>query len=130
MPAPTVTVDALASSLITSSKAFRDSRLCVLSAILLKQCRLPSTFKLLSRLTYSCACCTEFAEYKRSVLYSRLPAQFFKRSAPAQLSIGNTTWLEATAASNLTKVLLSMIAALCLSSVLIGQKMQLRPCLR
>jgi len=64
------------SNATTSSIDFKDRKLCVLSAILLKaMTRSLSTFSLLCFLTYIIrTCSSELAEYKRSVLYSRLPA--------------------------------------------------------
>ena len=59
----------------------------LLSAMLLKQWRVPSTFSWLCFFTKSRARSNELAEYKLSVLYSRLPAQFFNLSA-AILSSG------------------------------------------
>src|SRR6266446_6869852 len=47
MPAWTVTVCASGSSTTTSSIDFKNRKLCVLSAMLLKQWRVPSTFSLL-----------------------------------------------------------------------------------
>ena len=51
MPALTVTVRAFESSATTSSIDFKERKSSVLSAMLLKQCRVPSTFNLLCFLT-------------------------------------------------------------------------------
>src|SRR5713101_8551078 len=80
MPASTVTVCACGSSAITLSIDLRERRLYLLSAMLLKQWRVPSTFNRLCFFTKSRACSSELAEYRLSVLYSRLPAQFFNLS--------------------------------------------------
>src|SRR6267378_3277350 len=88
MPAATVTVRASGSSATTWSIGFKESRLWVLSAMLLKQWRVPRTLRLLCRLTNSRTCSSELAGYRRSVLYSRLPAQFFSLSGAAQVSRG------------------------------------------
>ena len=53
----------------------------------------------------------ELAEYKRSVLYSRLPAQFFSLIFDAQASRGEITGLASSAAKRLIKVLLFMAIA-------------------
>src|SRR6476660_8537695 len=80
MPASTVTVRAAGSRAMTLSIERSESRLNLLSAMLLKQCRVPSTLRWLCFLTKSRACSSELAEYRFSVLYSRLPAQFFNLS--------------------------------------------------
>src|ERR1700730_1427406 len=91
MPASTVTVCASGSNATTSSIDFKDRKLFVLSAILLKQWRVPSTFSLLCFLTYLRTCSSELAEYKRSVLYFRLPAQFCRLFFDAQANTGEIT---------------------------------------
>src|SRR6202035_5745950 len=53
-------------------------------------------------------CSSELAGYKRSVLYSRLPAQFVSLLFAAQLRRGETMGLAVTAAMSLTNVLLFM----------------------
>src|SRR6266576_1149498 len=72
-----VTVRASGSSATTWSMVFAERNSLVVSAILLKQWRVPSTFRLRRFLTNSCMFFSEVAEYCFSVLYSRLPAQFF-----------------------------------------------------
>src|SRR6266576_4764077 len=72
-----VTVRALGSNATTWSVAFIERNSLVVSAMLLKQWRVPSTFRLRRFLTNSCMFFSEVAEYCFSVLYSRLPAQFF-----------------------------------------------------
>src|SRR5438309_10549373 len=106
MPAPTVTVWACASNATTSSIGFSERRFCVLSAMSLKQWRVPRTLSLLCFLTNSCTCSSELAEYKRSVPYSRLPAQFFSLLLDAQANRGEMTGLAIIAAKSLIKVLL------------------------
>src|SRR6266478_4528348 len=108
MPAATVTLRWVESSSTTWSMAFNESRFCLLSAILLKQWRVPRTFSLLSRLTNSRTWSTELAGYRRSVLYSRLPAQFFSLSPRAQASRGESARAAIIAERTLRKDLLSM----------------------
>src|SRR6266851_3423481 len=106
MPASTVTVCASGSSATTSSIGFRDRKLSVLSAMLLKQWRVPSTFNLCCFLTYFRTSSSELAEYKRSVPYSRLPAQFDSLSFVARAKRGEITGLAISAEKSLIKVLL------------------------
>src|SRR5437763_13578412 len=106
MPAWTVTVCASGSRATSSSIGFRDRKLSVLSAMLLKQWRVPSTFNLCCFLTYFRTSSSELAEYKRSVLYSRLPAQFDSLSFVARAKRGEITGLAIIAEKNLIKVLL------------------------
>src|SRR6266436_5448316 len=118
MPASTVTVRASGFSATTLSIGFKERKSWVLSAMLLKQWRVPSTFNRLCFFTKSRACSSELAEYKLSVLYSRLPAQFFNLS-PAILSSailfldiqansGEMKGVANIADESLIKVLLSM----------------------
>src|SRR5438445_5462218 len=106
MPASTVTVCASGSSATTLSIDFKDRKLCALSAMLLKQWRVPSTFRLLCFLTKLRTCWSEAAEYRLSVLYSRLPAQFFSLLPDAQADRGEMTGFVINAAKRLIKVLL------------------------
>src|ERR1700730_6769238 len=106
MPAATVTVRAFASNPTTWSIDFKERRLWVLSAMLLKQWRVPSTFNLLCFLTNCRTCSSELAEYKRSVPYSKFPAQFFSLSPDIQANRGEMTGLAAIAEESLIKVLL------------------------
>src|SRR4029077_8370799 len=108
MPASTVTVRAAGSSAITLSIALSESRLWVLSAMLLKQCRVPSTFRLLCFLTNSRTCSREVAGYRFCVLYSRLPAQFVSFSPDAQESKGAIRGLANSAGKSFIKVLFFM----------------------
>ena len=78
----------------------------MLSAMLLKQWRVPSTFNLCCFLTYFRTSSSELAEYKRSVLYSRLPAQFDSLSFVARAKRGEITGLVIIAEKSLIKVLL------------------------
>src|SRR5437016_12137376 len=120
MPAWTVTVCASGSSLTTSSIGFRDRKLSVLSAMLLKQWRVPSTFNLCCFLTYFRASSSELAEYKRSVLYSRLPAQFDSLSFVARAKRGEITGLAIIAEKSLIKVLLFIAIVQAVSAFAIG----------
>src|SRR6266478_878713 len=106
MPASTVTVRASGSNATTLSIDFKDRKLSVLSAMLLKQWRVPNTFSLLRFLTQPRTCSSEFAVYRRSVLYSRLPAQFLSLTLAVQVRRGETAGLAITAEKNLIKVLL------------------------
>src|ERR1043166_3419685 len=81
MFASTVTVPAAASSAGASFISVSDKNVSLLSAIVLKQCRVPSTFSLPVFLTYSFASARDFAAYQLSVLYSIFPAQFFGLSS-------------------------------------------------
>src|SRR2546426_6829972 len=108
MPASTVTVWACASNPTTSSIGFSERRFCVLSAMSLKQWRVPRTLSLLCFLTNSCTCSRELAEYRRSVPYSRLPAQFLSLSPDAQARRGETTGAAISAEESLMKVRLSI----------------------
>src|SRR5229473_6433414 len=113
MPASTVTVCACGSSAITLSIDLRERRLYLLSAMLLKQWRVPSTFSWLCFFTKSRACSSELAECRLSVLYSRLPAQFFNLS-PAifspdiQANSGEMKGVANITEESLIKVLLFM----------------------
>src|ERR1700730_5357233 len=109
MPAATVTVRAFASNPTTWSIDFKERRLSVLSAMLLKQWRVPSTFNLLSFLTNSRTCSSELAEYMRSVLYSKFPAQFFSLSPAIQANRVGMTGLATIAEQSLMKVRLFIV---------------------
>src|ERR1700737_2112721 len=76
MPAPIVTVRSAGFKEKISSMGFKERNWLVLSAILLKQWRVPSTFNLACFLTKFFTCSMELAAYRLSVLYSKLPAQF------------------------------------------------------
>src|SRR5271156_4100417 len=84
MPASTVTVRAWGSRETISSKGFRERKASLLSAMLLKQWGEPRTLNLPSRLTKYWTCSNEMAAERRSVLYSRLPAQLVSLSGAAQ----------------------------------------------
>src|SRR5207244_9021579 len=88
--------------------------------MLLKQWRVPSTFNLCCSLTYFRTCSSELAEYKRSVLYSRLPAQFFSLSFAAQAKRGEITGLAISAEKSLIKVLLFIAIVQAVSTFAIG----------
>src|ERR1043165_4991077 len=95
MLASTVTVRSPSSNSGASCISVSDKNASLLSAIVLKQCRVPRTFSLLCFLTYSFTSSTYFAAYKFSVLYSTFPAQFFNLSATPLLAphtaIGDNT---------------------------------------
>src|SRR5579864_2825748 len=59
--------------------------------MLLKQCRVPRTFSFFSCCTNARASSTEVAGWRRSVLYSRLPAQLLGLPSHAQLVTGDST---------------------------------------
>jgi len=61
-------------------------------------------------LMYPRTCSSELAEYKRLVLYSRLPAQFFSLSLDANPNKGEITGLANIAAKSLIKDRLFMAA--------------------
>src|SRR5450631_1080218 len=109
MPASTVTVIAAASIAITLFIGFKEIKLSLLSAIVLKQWRVPSTFILLYFFTMSATCSIDSAGYKRSVLYSILPAQFFIFSPGISLSNGENKGAVMSAEDNLIKVLFFIV---------------------
>ncbi len=108
MPASTVTVRATGSSATTSSIDFKDRKSCVLSAMLLKQWRVPSTFSLLRFLTKFRTCWREAAGYRLSVPYSMLPAQFVSLLPEVQANRGEIMGFASNAAKRLIRVLLFM----------------------
>src|SRR5215468_11232591 len=61
-----------------------DRKALLLSAILLKQCRVPRTLKRECLRTKDCTSSSAWAECRFSVPYSRLPAQFFNLSPAVQ----------------------------------------------
>src|SRR5207302_9113277 len=76
------------------------------SAILLKQWRVPSTLSFFRFLTKSWTSLTDFAEYNLSVPYSILPAQLVSLSLDDHVSSGESTRLVSTAEQAFRKVLL------------------------
>ena len=74
--------------------------------MLLKQCRVPRTFRRLCFFTNSCASCSEPAGYNCSVLYSKLPAQFVSLPPVAQVNRGESKGLASMAEESLINVLL------------------------
>src|SRR5450432_2965970 len=106
MPPSTVTVRAAASSAAILAIGRTDRNSSVLLAMVLKQCRVPSTLSLLCLATNSRTCSTEFAEYKRSVPYSRLPDQFFGFSSGMAASSGEMIGVAIIADESLINVLL------------------------
>src|SRR2546430_3018148 len=119
MPAPTVTVCVSGSSETICSIDFNERKCCLLSAMWLKQWRVPSTFNWLCFFTNSRTCSSEFAEYRSSVLYSKLPAQFLSLSSGTQAKRRETTGPATVADRNVTMVLLFMakVAAVILTEV-------------
>src|ERR1700682_6465995 len=109
MPASTVAVCAAESTVTTSFSSLTERKRSLLSAMVLKQCLVPRTFRRLCFLTKSRTSSTEADDWRRSVLYSILPAQFVILPAPAQAIIGATKRLPITAADSRRKVLLFII---------------------
>src|SRR5580704_3133244 len=110
MPPSTVTVRAVASNATILAIGRTERNSSVLFAIVLKQCRVPSTFSLLCFGTNSRTCSSDSAEYKRSVPYSRLPAQFFSFSSGIAAINGERIGLAAIAEESLINVLLFMVS--------------------
>src|SRR5205807_9966187 len=81
---------------------------CFLSAMRLKQWRVPSTFNWLCFFANSRTCSSEFAEYRSPVLYSKLPAQFLNLSSGTQVRRRETTGPATVADRSFIKVLLFM----------------------
>src|SRR5215475_3554177 len=69
---------------------FSERKTFLLSAILLKQCRVPRTLNFTCFRTKDCTSSSERPEVRFSVPYSRLPAQFFSLSPAAQEKRGAT----------------------------------------
>src|SRR5215469_13340903 len=86
MPAARVTLRAAGSSRMTLAIVLTDRKECALSAIVLKQWRVPSTFRFGCFTTRFLTCSTESAENNCSVLYWTLPAQLVSLSPNAQES--------------------------------------------
>src|SRR5215471_14791646 len=86
MPAPSVTLRAAGSRAVTLSMFLTDKKECALSAMVLKQWRVPSTFRCGCLMTRFLTCSGESAENNASVLYWTLPAQFISLSPNAQES--------------------------------------------
>ena len=105
-----VTVRASAFRLTTLSMAFIERNWSWLSAMWLKQWRVPSTFSLLCLRTNSCTSSTEPAENIRSVPYSTLPAQLWSFSEEAQAVSLDRNGLAIAAEQILRKVRLFMVA--------------------
>src|SRR5450755_1782060 len=109
MPASTVTVIAAASMATTLFIGLREIKLSLLSAIVLKQWRVPSTFILLYFFTISATCSTDSAGYNLSVLYSILPAQFLIFSPGISLINGENKGAAMSVEDNLIKVLFFIV---------------------
>ncbi len=78
----------------------------MLSAMALKQWRVPSTFSLLCFLTKLRTCWRELAGYRLSVLYLMLPAQFVSLPPAALPNSGEIMGLASNSAQRSIKVLL------------------------
>src|SRR5579859_5438043 len=105
-----VTVRACAFKSTTLSIAFIERNWSWLSAIWLKQWRVPSTFSLFCLRTNSCTSSTVPAENTRSVPYSTFPAQLWSFSSEAQAVSLERNGLAIAAEQILKKVLLFMAA--------------------
>src|SRR5450755_1444593 len=110
MPPSTVTVRAAASSAAILAIGRTDRNSSVLLAMVLKQCRVPSTFSLLCLATNSRTCSTEVAEHNRSVPYSIFPAQFVNFSSGIALSKGARMGEATIAEESLINVLLFIVS--------------------
>src|SRR5438270_8914446 len=102
----TVAVRASEFMATSSSAGFNDRNWFVLSAILLKQWRVPSTFSLDCFRTKSRACSREVTVYKFSVPYSTLPAQFFSLLSGSSAKRGETAGPASMPEKSLMKLLL------------------------
>src|ERR1700722_14189830 len=109
MPPSTVTVRALSSNAAIFAIGRTDRNWSVLLAMVLKQCRVPRTFSLLCLATNARTSSREFAEYRRSVPYSRLPDQFFSLSSGMAASSGEMIGVAIIAEESLMNVLLFMV---------------------
>src|SRR2546430_9501039 len=101
-----VAVFAFASNLTTWSIGLSERNSALVSAIVLKQWRVPSPLSLFRFLTKSCTSFTDFAEYSLWVPYSILPAQLVSLSLDDHVSSGESTRLVSTAEQAFRKVLL------------------------
>src|SRR5450432_3679497 len=99
-----VTVRAASSRATTLFSCLREIKLSLLSAMVLKQWRVPSTFTLLYFFTKSITCSIDSGTYSLSVLYSILPAQFFILSAGNSFTNGENNGVVISAEDNLIKV--------------------------
>src|SRR3569833_3169323 len=109
MPPSTVTVCALVSSETTLFISLVQSRSSLLSAMVLKQCRVPSAFSLGSFFTSACTSSTVLGYCTLSVLYVRLPAQFFRRCRCDQPLRGDIIGVAIKVALNCMKVFLFIV---------------------
>src|SRR5215467_658633 len=108
MPDSTVTVFVFALIDTTWSICRSESSSSLLSAMLLKQWRVPSTLKCSCLRTKSCAWANDVALVSCWLLYSRLPDQLVSFSVGIQANKGETKRLAITAEDSLRKVLLFM----------------------
>src|SRR5437879_11226073 len=81
-----IPVRAAGSKSTMCSMSFRERNCSLLSAMELKQWRVPSTFNRSCLRTNSRTCPTDLGEYTLSVPYSRFPAQFFSLSGYAHMN--------------------------------------------
>src|SRR5438876_11318975 len=115
MPASTVTVLFSALTATNWSRERIDNRLSLLSAILLKQWRVPRALSLLCDLTKLRTWSREVALVTRSVLNWKLPDQFFNFSSGMALRNGAMTGAAAIAEASLRK------RRLCIAAVRIAK---------
>src|SRR5580704_7674316 len=121
MPPSTVTVRALSSNAAIVAIGRTDRDWSVLLAMVLKQWRVPRTFSLACFATNARTSSREFAEYRRSVPYSRLPDQFFSLSSGMAASSGEMIGVAIIAEESLINVLLFMgfhLVASCVKTAL------------
>src|SRR5271154_7018353 len=117
MPPSTVTVRAWSSNAAIFAIGRTERNWSVLLAMVLKQCRVPRTFSLLCFATNARTSSSEFAEYRRSVPYSKLPDQFFSLSSGMAASSGEMIGVAIIAEESLINVLLFMVFHLTRSCV-------------
>ena len=91
IPASTVTLRATGSNATTPSIGFKERKSFLLSAMVLKQWRVPSTFNLVCFLIKVRTCSRDDAGYRVSVPYSILPAQFVSFLSGDRANRGETT---------------------------------------
>src|SRR5262245_45104392 len=113
MFASTITCFSASFSMGSLRMSVSDKKPFLLSAIVLKQCLVPSTFSFSVFLTYSFTSATDFAAFRFSVLYSMFPAQFFSFSgtllfAPS-LATGDKIASAPTAPASFRNVLFFMV---------------------
>src|SRR5271154_1415091 len=102
----TVTVCAAGSIVTTSFMGCSERKQSLLSAMWLKEWRVPRTLSLLLLFTWSRTCCSELVGYRRSVPYSILPAQFLSLSAVAHANAREAEGTASAAVRSFMKALL------------------------